>query len=161
MHDPFVAAAAIASAGARPVTLDELLSTSQIVSLHVPLTPETRHLLDRRRIASMPEGAILVNTSRGGLVDEAALVEALRDGQLGGAGLDVFETEPPPRDHPLLALDNVVVTSHSSHYSLESGAEMREQAFRNVALVLGGRAPLSAVNCALTARFRTRARADP
>ena len=94
----------------------------------------------------MPAGAVVVNTSRGGLIDEAALAEALREGRLFGAGLDVFEIEPPPRDHPLLALPNVVVTSHSSHYSLESGAAMREQAFRNVALVLAGREPLSRVN---------------
>jgi D-3-phosphoglycerate dehydrogenase / 2-oxoglutarate reductase len=146
VHDPFVDAAAIEAAGARAVGLAELLATSDIVSLHVPLVLETRHLLDRDRIASMPPGALLVNTSRGGLVDEDALVDALRDGRLGGAGLDVFETEPPPLDHPLLALPNVVVTSHSSHYSLESSAEMLEKAFRNVALVLTGQPPLSAVN---------------
>jgi D-3-phosphoglycerate dehydrogenase / 2-oxoglutarate reductase len=145
-HDPNVPGAVIASAGGRPVTLAELLAGSDIVSLHVPLTAETRHLLDGDRIATMRAGAVLLNTSRGGLVDEAALVAALREGRLGGAGLDVFEHEPPPVDHPLLALDNVVVSSHSSHYSLESAADLRQKAFRNVALVLQGRAPLSAVN---------------
>ena len=112
----------------------------------MPLNAETRHLLDRDRIAAMRPGAVLVNTSRGGLVDEAALTEALRDGRLDGAGLDVFEQEPPPVDHPLLSLPNVIVTSHSSHYSLESAADMRAKAFRNVVLVLQGRPPLSAVN---------------
>jgi D-3-phosphoglycerate dehydrogenase / 2-oxoglutarate reductase len=146
VHDPFVSDAEIESTGARPLSLDELLVSSDVVSLHVPLTPDTHHLLDRRRIRSMREGAVLVNTSRGGLVDEEALVDALREGRLGGAGLDVFEHEPPGRDHPLLALTNVVVTSHSSHYSLESGAEMRSQAFRNVAEVLAGRPAISAVN---------------
>ena len=146
VHDPFVGDAEIESSGARPLPLDELLASSDVVSLHVPLTPETRHLLDRRRIFSMRDGAVLVNTSRGGLVDEEALVDALRQGRLGGAGLDVFEREPPGREHPLLALPNVVVTSHSSHYSIESGAEMRERAFRNVAEVLAGRPPISPVN---------------
>jgi D-3-phosphoglycerate dehydrogenase len=146
VHDPFVDDAAIEATGARPLALEELLATSDVVSLHVPLTPDTRRLLDRRRIFRMREGAVLVNTSRGGLVDEDALVDALRQGRLGGAGLDVFEREPPGPDHPLLALPNVVVTSHSSHYSLESGAEMRDRAFRNVAEVLAGRRPLSQVN---------------
>jgi D-3-phosphoglycerate dehydrogenase / 2-oxoglutarate reductase len=146
VHDPYVADAEIESAGAQPLPLDELLASSDIVSLHVPLTADTLHLLDRRRIFSMREGAVLVNTSRGGLVDEEALVEALEEGRLGGAGLDVFEREPPGPDHPLLALPNVVVTSHSSHYSLESGAEMRDRAFRNVADVLAGRPPATPVN---------------
>jgi D-3-phosphoglycerate dehydrogenase len=145
-YDPYVDAGAISATGVLPLGLDELLAGSDVVSLHVPLTPETRHLLDRDRLATLPAGAVLLNTSRGGLVDEVALAEALRDGRLGGAGLDVFETEPPPRDHPLLALPNVVVTSHSSHYSVESAADMREKAFRNVTLVLRGGAPLSAVN---------------
>jgi len=146
VHDPYVADGEIEAAGARPLPLDELLASSDIVSLHVPLTPETHHLLDRRRLLSMPPGAVLVNTSRGALVDEDALVEALAEGRLGGAGLDVFEQEPPGPDHPLLALPNGVVTSHSSHYSLESGAEMRERAFANVADVLAGRPPRSPVN---------------
>jgi D-3-phosphoglycerate dehydrogenase len=146
VHDPFVENGVIEAAGARPLPLDDLLHSSDIVSLHLPLTPDTRNLLDRGRLRSMRRGAVLVNTSRGGLVDEAALVEALREGRLGGAGLDVFEHEPPARDHPLLRLPNVVVTSHSAHYSLESAADMREWAFRNVAEVLAGRPPLSAVN---------------
>jgi D-3-phosphoglycerate dehydrogenase len=146
VHDPYVAAADIEAAGARPLPLEELLASSDIVSLHVPLTPETRHLLDRRLLFSMREGAVLVNTARGALVDEDALVEALTEGRLGGAGLDVFEQEPPGPGHPLLALPNVVVTSHSSHYSLEAGAEMRERAFGNVADVLAGRLPASPVN---------------
>jgi D-3-phosphoglycerate dehydrogenase len=146
VHDPYVADAEIESAGAQPLPLDDLLASSDVVSLHVPLTADTLHLLDRRRIFSMREGAVLVNTSRGGLVDEEALVEALGEGRLGGAGLDVFEREPPGPDSPLLALPNVVVTSHSSHYSLESGAEMRDRAFRNVADVLAGRPPATPVN---------------
>lgn len=145
-YDPNVADSDIEAAGVRSLSLDALIASSDIVSLHVPLTPQTRHLLDRQRIDSLPAGAVLLNTSRGGLVDEEALAAALREGRLGGAGLDVFETEPPPRDHPLLGLPNVVVSSHSSHYSLEAGADMRAKAFGNVARVLRGEAPLSPVN---------------
>lgn len=92
--------------------LDDLLRSSDIVSVHVPLTDETRHLLDAERLALLPEGAIVVNTARGAVIDEPALVAALTSGRLGGAGLDVFETEPVKADNPLLALDNVVVMPH-------------------------------------------------
>ncbi|WP_307801123.1 NAD(P)-dependent oxidoreductase [Actinomadura violacea] len=92
--------------------LDELLAASDIVSLHLPLTPATERLIDAGRLAAMKPGAILVNTSRGGVVDEPALVEALRTGRLGAAGLDVFASEPVDPANPLLALDNVVVQPH-------------------------------------------------
>ena len=92
--------------------LPELLRASDIVSLHVPLTPATANLIDRQRLATMRPGAILINTARGGLVDQSALFEALQAGHLGGAGLDVFAAEPIPADEPLLGLDNVVVAPH-------------------------------------------------
>lgn len=92
--------------------LPELLRESDIVSLHVPLTPATANLIDRQRLAAMRPGAILINTARGGLVDQTALFESLQAGHLGGAGLDVFASEPLPPDEPLLRLDNVVVTPH-------------------------------------------------
>jgi phosphoglycerate dehydrogenase-like enzyme len=93
-------------------TLDALLREADIISLHVPLTPETANLIDRKRLESMRPGAILVNTARGGLVDQAALVEALRSGRLAAAGLDVFDPEPVSAGEPLLKLDNVVLTPH-------------------------------------------------
>jgi phosphoglycerate dehydrogenase-like enzyme len=92
--------------------LDELLEASDIVSLHVPLTPQTERMLNRGRFAAMKPGAVLVNTARGGLVDEAALLDALARGHLTGAGLDVFATEPLPTDHPLLQRDDVVLAPH-------------------------------------------------
>jgi len=92
--------------------LDELLAVSDVISLHVPLTDETRHLVNARSIAAMKPGAVLVNTARGGLVDEPALVEALRSGRVRAAGLDVFAREPAPAANPLFALDNVVVAPH-------------------------------------------------
>ncbi|MEU8799147.1 NAD(P)-dependent oxidoreductase [Spirillospora sp. NPDC048819] len=92
--------------------LDDLLRSSDIVSVHVPLTDETHHLLDAERLALLPAGAIVVNTARGAVIDEAALVSALKSGHLGGAGLDVFEEEPVGAGNPLLALGNVVVMPH-------------------------------------------------
>ena len=93
-------------------SLPQLLSRADIVSLHVPLNDETHHMLDESALASMKRGAVLVNTARGALVDEAALVDALRSGHLRAAGLDTFAEEPTPRDNPLLKLDNVVVMPH-------------------------------------------------
>lgn len=99
-------------APARYLPLGELLKTSDIVSLHLPLVPETRLLLSAERLAQIKRGAILINTARGGLVDEAALLAALAEGRLAGAGLDVFALEPLPPDHPLLSRDDVVLTPH-------------------------------------------------
>lgn len=93
-------------------TLPELIARADVISLHVPLDPQTRYMIDAKALATMKPGAVLVNTARGGLVDEAALIEALQHGPLGAAGLDTFELEPTPRDNPLLRLDNVVVMPH-------------------------------------------------
>lgn len=144
-HDPQVDSAAARAAGVDLVELDDLLARSDWISLHAPLTPATHHLLDAERLARVKPGACLINTARGGLVDQDALVAALRDGRLAGAGLDVFEREPPPPDDPLLGLDNVVVTSHAAFYSLEARADVRRTAVENVARVLTGRPPLHAV----------------
>jgi D-3-phosphoglycerate dehydrogenase len=102
------------SLGLRYVELDELLQTSDIVSLHLRATPETRHFLNRARLAMLKPGAILVNTARGVLIDEAALVECLREKRIACAGLDVFEAEPLPAGHPLLGLPNVLLTPHAA-----------------------------------------------
>jgi len=103
-----------ARVGFRYVELDELLRTSDIVSLHLRATPDTRHFLNRERLALLKPEAVLVNTARGSLVDEAALVECLRAKRLAGAGLDVFETEPLPSGHPLASLPNVLLTPHAA-----------------------------------------------
>jgi D-3-phosphoglycerate dehydrogenase len=102
------------SLGLRYVELDELLRTSDIVSLHLRATPETRHFLNRARLAMLKPGAILVNTARGVLIDEAALVECLQEKRIACAGLDVFEAEPLPAGHPLLGLPNVLLTPHAA-----------------------------------------------
>jgi glyoxylate reductase len=132
--------------GVEGVGLEELLRTSDIVTLHVPLTPETRFLIDKERISMMKPGAFLINLARGEVVDEEALAEALREGRLGGAGIDVFSREPVDPDNPLLKLDNVVLTPHTAGGSNESRLRMIQVTIENVARVLAGEKPLHVVN---------------
>jgi glyoxylate reductase len=130
--------------GARFVSLDELLDTSDVVTLHCPLTQETRHLIDGEALRSMRPSAFLVNTTRGPVVDEAALVDALRLGVIAGAGLDVFEREP--EIHPgLLELENVVLLPHLGSATVETREEMALLAARNVVAMLSGEPPLTPV----------------
>jgi D-3-phosphoglycerate dehydrogenase len=110
-YDPLVPAEAIRAGGAEPATLEALLASADVVTLHVPSTPETKKMFDAARIAAMKPGAVIVNAARGNLIDSAALLEALRSGHLAGAALDVFETEPPP-PHPLFELPQVVLSPH-------------------------------------------------
>ena len=130
------------------VELAELLARSDIVSLHCPLIPATRHLIDQGALQLMRPHALLVNTSRGGVVDEAALIQALDDGVIGGAALDVFETEPPG-DSPLLAMRNVVVSPHVGGLSTKSVDAMFRMATASVIDVLEGRVPEGLVNPAI------------
>jgi len=126
------------------MSLDELLSSSDVVTFHVPLTPETRHLVDRRAILRMKRRACLVNTSRGPVVDEAALAWALREGLIAGAALDVYEQEP--RVHPdLLGLEHVVLAPHLGSATVETRTAMADLAARNVLAVLSGLPPLTPV----------------
>lgn len=126
--------------------LPELLAESDFVSLHTPLTPETRHLIDAAALAAMKPGAILVNTARGQVVDQDALVDALRAGRLGGAALDVTTPEPLPLDHPLYAFPNVIITPHIGSASRATRARMAEMAAANILAVLTGREPPNPVN---------------
>jgi phosphoglycerate dehydrogenase-like enzyme len=137
--------AATPEPGTEVVELDELLRRSDIVSLHLPLTGGTRHMIDRRRLALMRPDAVLVNTARGGLVDEDALVEALEAGHLRAAALDVFEREPPTQRR-LLALRNVILTPHVGGVSERSVQEMTRRATDAVVDVLAGRTPANLAN---------------
>jgi phosphoglycerate dehydrogenase-like enzyme len=119
--------------------LDHLLEASDVVSLHLPLTPETEGLIDRAALARMKPGAVLINTARGGLVEEAALVEALASGRLLAAGLDVLAQEPPAPDHPLLSLDNVVLTPHVAWLTQETLTRSFDIALENVRRLRDGR----------------------
>jgi D-3-phosphoglycerate dehydrogenase len=136
-----------AALGVRFQTLDELLPEADIVSLHVPYTETTRHLLSRERIARLRPGAIVINTARGEVVDEVALAEALVAGRLGGAGLDVFGAEPPAPDHPLLALrvPGLVLAPHVAGSVFDNVANVARHAFRNIQRVLDGQ-PLPAAD---------------
>jgi glyoxylate reductase len=129
---------------ARPVSLDQLLVSSDVISIHLPLTPETRHLFDRRTLARMKRSAYLVNTARGPIVDEEALAWALREGLLSGAALDVYEHEPAV--HPdLLPLNNVVLAAHLGSATRETRTAMADVAARNVIAVLNGQQPITPV----------------
>ena len=116
-YDPLVEAPLMQEHGVEKVGLDDLLARSDFVSIHVPLSAQTTHLLGERELRRMRPRAVLINTARGPLIDQAALVRALSEGWIAAAGLDVLETEPPPPDDPLLRLDNVVLTPHIAGYS--------------------------------------------
>jgi len=127
-------------------SLEKVLSASDFVSLHPVLTPETFHLINAERLELMKPTAFLVNTSRGGVIDEAALITALHAGQLAGAGLDVFETEPPDPANPLLQMDNVIGTPHGLSHAVESVARCSEMTEDNVLAIVEGRLPPYIVN---------------
>lgn len=147
--------------------LDDLLRESDFVSLHLPLTPETTHLLDERRLALMKPGAVLINTARGALVDEAALVKALQEKHLCGAALDVFEgidvfaLPKDPPDHALMKLDNVILTPHCAGSSVESTLDSKRRGAASVADVLRGKWPRHVVNPQVQPRFPLEPASDP
>lgn len=153
--DPYLSADAIRGGGAEPRTFEELLAEADIVSLHAPLTAETRHVIDAAAVGRMKPGAILINTSRGPLVDAEAVLGGLEAGRLAGAGFDVLEFEPPEVDAPLLRRPNVVVTPHAAFYSEESMAELQRKAAEQVTIALAGDIPPYAVNADAVRRERT------
>ncbi len=156
VYDPYAGAAQAAAMGAEKVHgLDAMLARADIVSIHTPLTAETRGLLGRGRLAHMKPGAVLVNTARGGIVDEAALAEALAAGRLAGAGLDVFENEPPEAGNPLLALPNVVLSPHMAGITEDSARRMAVGAAEGVVEALAGRKPAAILNPEVWDRRRT------
>lgn len=135
-YDPFLDEGFAADHGITPLPLPELLSTAQVISLHLPLTDETRHVIDADAFARMRPGTILVNASRGGLVDERAALAALEDGTLRGLGLDAFEHEPPDLSDPLFARDDVVITPHTGAHTAEATRGMAEGAVENLITAL-------------------------
>ena len=154
VHDPGISPAAIAADGLRAVSLDDALASAGILSLHVPLTDATRGLVDERALRSMRPGSYVVNTCRGGLVDEDALARSLRSGHLGGAALDVFRHEPLPDAHPLREAPNVLLTPHAAWYSPAAVAELPVRAAEQVVAFLAGRPVDSIVNPAYAAASR-------
>jgi D-3-phosphoglycerate dehydrogenase / 2-oxoglutarate reductase len=146
VQDPRASAAAVVAAGAEPVGLDELAARADFISLHVPATPETEGLVDARFLERMRPDAYLINAARGAIVDQAALTEALREGRIAGAGLDVFVPERLPVTHELLGQPRLLATPHVAFYSEESVAELATLAARNVATVLAGGRAVDTVN---------------
>ena len=141
-YDPWLSPERVRERHAEPVeALPDLLRACDVLTVHVPLSPETRGLLGHDELASMKQGAILIQTSRGGVVDEGALVDALRSGHLAGAGIDVYETEPPPRDHPFYSMRQVVLTPHTAALTEQAMRRMAMDAAQGILDVLGGADP--------------------
>ncbi len=134
VFDPYVEAAP----GVDLMELEPLLASSDFVSIHCPLTPETRHLINAARLRLMKPTAMIVNTARGGIIDEEALAEALQEGRIAGAGLDVLETEPIRPDHPLLQIDRCLITPHCGFHSEEATIELQVKAVHQVVKALTG-----------------------
>jgi D-3-phosphoglycerate dehydrogenase / 2-oxoglutarate reductase len=145
-HDPYVEETVMTRHGVEPLGLTELLRRSDIVSLHAPSTADAHHLLGEEHFRAMKPEALFINTGRGSTVDEAALVKALQEGWIAGAGLDVLEQEPAAPTNPLLRMENVVLTPHVASASARMDPERRRRAGREIALVLSGRWPMSCVN---------------
>ncbi|WP_303961219.1 C-terminal binding protein [Succinatimonas hippei] len=146
-YDPFIPADKIESLGAKKVELDELLAAADIVSLHVPSTKDTIHMINSANIAKMKDGVIIVNTSRGNLIDNKALSDALACGKVLAAGLDVIEGEPiKDPEHPLVKHENTVVTPHSAYNSVEASDEQHTQVAKTVVCISKGEIPFNTVN---------------
>lgn len=156
--DPFVAAEEIRPWSVELVALDELCRQTDIVSMHAPLNRSTYHLLGETQFRAMKPTAYFVNTSRGATVDEAALIRALREGWIAGAGLDVLETEPPDPTNPLLGLPNVLLTPHTAGYSVDALADNRRQTTDEVVRVLRGEWPRALINPEVKPRARLQTR---
>jgi phosphoglycerate dehydrogenase-like enzyme len=153
--DPFIIPETVEALGGRLVALDAVLRAADVISVHVPLSPATRHLLGGRELRLMKPTAILVNTARGAVIDEAALIQCLQEGVLAGAGLDVFEVEPLSADSPLRLMENVVVVPHIGTCP-EASVRMRAVGVENVARFLRGEKPMRIVNPAYIVALASR-----
>lgn len=145
-YDPYLDAATIRERGAEPATLEALLGKADFVSVHCPLTAETRHLMGIEQFAAMKRGAIFLSTARGGIHDEAALYDALARGHLSGAGLDVWEVEPPPHESPLLALEQVIATYHTAGVSHGGRRNVARSSALQIQAMLRGERPPHLIN---------------
>jgi D-3-phosphoglycerate dehydrogenase len=148
-YDPYVEELVMSPYGVEPASLGEVLQRSDIVSMHAPATPEAHRMLKEEHFRQMKPSALFVNTGRGPTVDEPALVKALQEGWIAGAGLDVLEQEPPAPGHPLLSMDNVILTAHVASASARFDPARRRRVGREIALVLSGKWPRSCVNPAV------------
>ena len=145
-YDPYVSELVISEDGVEPVSFDQLLSRADYLSVHAPHNEETQHSFSANEFARMKNNAIIINTARGPIIDEVALIQALQSQVIAGAGLDVLEQEPPAIDNPLLIMENVLISPHVASASTRMRPETRRRVGREVALVLRGRWPMSCVN---------------
>lgn len=145
-YDPFVDEEKARAMGVRPADLETILRESDFISVHVPLNEGTRHLIGRESFEKMKKTAFVVNTARGGVIDEKALVEALNAGEIAGAGVDVYEEEPVSPDNPLLHMDNVIATPHCAWYSETAITTLQRKVAEEVVNVLKGNEPFNCVN---------------
>ena len=141
-NDPYLPKDVFASLKVESVSLDELYARSDAISVHAPLMPATRGLVNAAAFAKMKKGVLIVNTARGPLIDEAALLAALDSGKVAGAALDVVTTEPLPKDSPLIGRDNLILTPHTGFYSIQALEELQTKCATDVARVLSGEAPV-------------------
>lgn len=146
VYDPYVSQTTIPDSVERVETVRTLFESADVISIHAPLTEDTRHLVGMAELDALGENGVLINTSRGPIVDESALVSALEDGVIAGAGLDTFETEPPGDDHPLYDRTDVLLTPHVGGVTNQALVQMSEQAAENVRTVFEGTLPQSTVN---------------
>ena len=144
--DPYADAALVREYGAEPLELDELLAESDFISVHVPLTRETRGMIGEAEFCRMKPTAVVINTARGGVIDEKALVEALKTGRIAGAAVDVYEEEPVKADNPLLHMDNVIATPHCAWYSETAITTLQRKVAEEVVNVLDGNKPFNCIN---------------
>lgn len=156
VHDIVLSPGTTTAEGYPVVGFEELLGNAQVISVHVPLNSATHHLLDATAFEQMRPDAIVVNTSRGGIVDTNALISAVSAGKILGAGLDVFETEPLPEGHPLAAVDRVVLTPHMAYYTEESYAELKRRTMENLIHAVAGHDLHNVVNPEALARRKDR-----
>jgi D-3-phosphoglycerate dehydrogenase len=155
-YDPYLTAAEIQERGATPVPLDTLLAQSDYVTIHCPWNAETVNMVGQRELARMRPGAFLINTARGGIVNEDALAQALQNGPLAGAGIDVWVTEPPPLDHKLLRFDNLIATYHTAGVTVDSRHNMADWNAQQLAQIFHGEYPPRLINPAVWDTFSRR-----
>ena len=154
--DPYVAPGEARRRKAEPVSFAELLRQSEILTIHCPLTGETEGMIGAAELARLPAGALIISTARGGIIDELALEGALRSGSIAGVGLDVWEKEPPPADHPLLAFDTVIASPHTAGVTVDSRATMARYAATQLIDLLDGKPPARPVNPKVAEAYRAR-----
>lgn len=145
-YDPYVSREVAEALGVRLVAIDELCEISDFISIHTPLTAETRKLIGREQIKKMKKSAYIINTARGDVIDQTALIEALRNNDIAGAALDVLSPEPPPPDDPIFSLDNVILTAHSALASAESTIQLKRTPVEEIIRLFKGKWPNNFVN---------------